>query len=52
VSARILPHEHGLLVRALTWIAQGKVEVVAAPGSRPTVRVHGERTFFGLEAGP
>src|SRR6185312_3333600 len=46
LAARILPHEHALLVRALTWIAQGKVEVIAAPGVRPTVRVHGERTFF------
>jgi phosphoribosylglycinamide formyltransferase-1 len=50
LAARILPREHELLVRALAWIAAGKVEVVppAAPGGRPTVRVRGERTFFGL----
>ncbi|MFT3773583.1 MAG: phosphoribosylglycinamide formyltransferase [Minicystis sp.] len=50
LAARILPHEHELLVRALSWIAHGKVEVIppAAPGARATVRVRGERTFFGL----
>jgi phosphoribosylglycinamide formyltransferase-1 len=50
LAARLLPREHELLVRAITWIAEGKVEVVppAAPGGRSTVRVAGERTFFGL----
>ena len=50
LAARILPREHELLVRALSWIAHGKVEVIppAAPGARATVRVRGERTFFGL----
>jgi phosphoribosylglycinamide formyltransferase-1 len=50
LAARILPREHELLVRALGWIAAGKVEVVPprAPGARATVRVRGERTFFGL----
>lgn len=56
LSARLLPKEHALLVRALGWMADGKVTVVppAAPGARPTVKVAGERTFFGLseEAGP
>jgi phosphoribosylglycinamide formyltransferase-1 len=55
LAARILPHEHALLVRALAWIAAGKVEVIrpASPGARATVRVRGERTFFGLgEPGP
>ena len=51
LAARILPREHELLVRALGWIAAGKVLVVppAAPGGRAVVRVPGERTFFGLE---
>jgi phosphoribosylglycinamide formyltransferase-1 len=49
LAARILPHEHALLVRALGWIAAGKVEVVRqAAGGRAVVRVRGERTFFGL----
>ena len=51
LAARILPREHELLVRALGWIAAGKVTVIppAAPGGRATVRVQGERTFFGLQ---
>jgi phosphoribosylglycinamide formyltransferase-1 len=50
LAARILPHEHELLVRALAWIAAGKVEVIppTTAGGRATVRVRGERTFFGL----
>jgi phosphoribosylglycinamide formyltransferase-1 len=53
LAARVLPREHELLVRALGWIAAGKVEVVPprAPGGRSTVRVLGEETFFGLAAG-
>lgn len=51
LAARILPREHELLVRALTWIAKGKVEVIppVASGKRATVRVRGERTWFGLD---
>ena len=52
LAARILPHEHALLVRALGWMAQGKVEVITSPGARPVVRVRGEHTFFGLETPP
>lgn len=50
LAARILPREHELLVAAIRWIAEGKVEVIppAAPGGRATVRVRGERTYFGL----
>jgi phosphoribosylglycinamide formyltransferase 1 len=49
LSARILPREHELLVRALGWIAAGKVSVVRpASVGRATVRVAGERTFLGL----
>jgi len=53
LAARILPREHELLVRALGWIAAGKVEVVppAAPGGRRAVRVRGEATSFGLAEG-
>jgi phosphoribosylglycinamide formyltransferase-1 len=54
LAARLLPHEHALLVRALGWIAAGKVVVVppAAPGGRASVRVSGERTFFGVAGEP
>ena len=50
LSARILQREHELLVRVLTWIASGKVHVLAAPtsASRARVIVPGERTFFGV----
>jgi phosphoribosylglycinamide formyltransferase-1 len=53
LAARILEREHALLVRVLGWMARGLVEVVppAAPGARPTVRVRGERTWFGLTTG-
>lgn len=54
LAARLLPQEHALLVKALGWIAEGKVEVIppAAAGGRATVRVRGERTFFGLAETP
>jgi phosphoribosylglycinamide formyltransferase-1 len=42
LAARLLPHEHALLVRALTWLAEGKIEVIATPLARPVVRVRGE----------
>ncbi len=44
LAARLLPQEHGLLVRALRWIARGSVEVVppAITGGRATVRVRGD----------
>jgi phosphoribosylglycinamide formyltransferase 1 len=53
LAARILPREHELLVRALGWMAAGKLEVIppASPGNRATVRVRGERTWFGVESG-
>ena len=53
LAARILPREHELLVRALGWMAAGKVEVIggAGPGGRATVRVRGELTRFGLDEG-
>lgn len=54
LAARILPREHALLVTAIRWIAEGKVEVIppAAPGGRSTVRVRGERASFGVEEEP
>lgn len=48
LAARLLHEEHDLLVRAIRWIAEGRVEVVRAGAARPVVRVRGERTFFGL----
>lgn len=40
LRARILAKEHELLPEVLSWIAEGRVEVVpAAPGGRPRVRV-------------
>lgn len=54
LAARILVREHELLVRALGWIAAGKVAIEpAAPGKRPIVRVLNEETAFGIarEAG-
>jgi phosphoribosylglycinamide formyltransferase 1 len=38
---RILEKEHALLPEALSWIAEGRVEVVApsAPGARPRVKI-------------
>jgi phosphoribosylglycinamide formyltransferase-1 len=50
LAARILVREHELLVRVLRWVAEGKVDIVSATeiGQRTTVRVRGERTFFGL----
>ena len=52
LAARILPHEHALLVRALGWIAAGHVEVVRPEGGgRATVRVRGEHAAFGLAEG-
>lgn len=42
LAARILVQEHRTLVRALQWIAEGRVEVVQGPeGGRPRVTVHG-----------
>jgi phosphoribosylglycinamide formyltransferase 1 len=43
LAARILEQEHALLVRALGWIAAGKVEIEpATAGRRAIVRVLGE----------
>ena len=51
LAARVLVHEHELLVRALGWLAAGRVEVTpGAAGTRPLVRVRGVETAFGVEA--
>jgi phosphoribosylglycinamide formyltransferase-1 len=52
LALRLLREEHALLVRAIRWIAEGKVDVIRKSG-RPMVRVRGERTaYFALgEAG-
>lgn len=39
LTARILVEEHRLLPEVLSWIAQGRVEVVLHEGARPRVRV-------------
>jgi phosphoribosylglycinamide formyltransferase-1 len=54
LAARVLVREHELLVRVLCWMAEGKVEVIPTtePRGRATVRVRGERSFFGLAAEP
>lgn len=53
LAARILEHEHALLVRALSWIAEGRLEVLppATPGGRPRARIQGAVPAFGLAEG-
>jgi phosphoribosylglycinamide formyltransferase-1 len=47
---RILAREHELLPRVLQWIAEGRVSVEpGSEGSRPRVRVRGERAVLGVE---
>lgn len=54
LAARILAREHGLLVRVLGWAARGLIEVTPPSkdggSARAVVTVHGEPTYFGLEA--
>lgn len=45
---RILEQEHRLLVSALGWLSEGRVELVRAEAGRPRVRVHGAETAKGL----
>ncbi len=53
LAARVLAREHDLLVRALEWFAEGRVEVTPAadPGGRARVVVRGAHTWFGLAGG-
>lgn len=49
LAKRILAREHELLVRALSWIAEGRVSVAADPVTgRARVRVAGVETAVGL----
>ena len=52
LAARLLVREHQLLVAALRWIAEGRVQVVApsAPGGRTRVTVRGVVPVLGLGA--
>jgi phosphoribosylglycinamide formyltransferase-1 len=51
LAARMLPREHALLVQVLSWIAEGRVDVVppTVPGGRAWVRIRGASPAFGLE---
>ncbi len=51
LAERILAREHELLVRVLSWIAEGRVEVVppALAGARAEVRVRGVDPAFGVK---
>jgi phosphoribosylglycinamide formyltransferase 1 len=53
LAARLLVREHELLVAALRWIAEGRVQVMAptAPGGRIRVNVRGIVPVLGLGAG-
>ncbi|WP_437957697.1 phosphoribosylglycinamide formyltransferase [Sorangium sp. So ce119] len=53
LAARILVQEHALLVRALSWIAEGRLEVSppAAPGARARATIAGVDTALGLAQG-
>ncbi|WP_437287670.1 phosphoribosylglycinamide formyltransferase [Sorangium sp. So ce406] len=53
LAARILVQEHALLVRALSWIAEGRLEVSppAAPGARARATFAGVDTALGLAQG-
>lgn len=51
LRARILVEEHRLLVQALQWIAEGRVEIVPGEaGGRARVRTRGVAAAFGLGA--
>ncbi|WP_437306188.1 phosphoribosylglycinamide formyltransferase [Sorangium sp. So ce388] len=52
LAARILVQEHALLVRALSWIAEGRLQVTppAAPGGRARAAIAGVGTALGLAA--
>ncbi|KYF64358.1 phosphoribosylglycinamide formyltransferase [Sorangium cellulosum] len=53
LAARILVQEHALLVRALSWIAEGRLQVAppAAPGARARATIAGVDTALGLAQG-
>ncbi|WP_437599348.1 phosphoribosylglycinamide formyltransferase [Sorangium sp. So ce590] len=55
LAARILVQEHALLVRALSWLAEGRLQIApsAAPGGRARATIAGVDTALGLaQVGP
>lgn len=50
LAARLIELEHALLVQALIWIAEGRLEIVppAVPGGRPRARFAGVTPVLGL----
>jgi phosphoribosylglycinamide formyltransferase 1 len=50
LAARILGFEHALLVRVLSWVAEGRLEVVPpeVPGGRARARIAGVAPTLGL----
>jgi phosphoribosylglycinamide formyltransferase-1 len=51
LAARILPEEHGLLVRVLGWIAEGRVEIIEAPATPPTSPTSSARARVRIRSG-
>lgn len=53
LAARILVQEHALLVRALSWIAEERLQIApsAAPGGRARATIAGVDTALGLAQG-
>ncbi|XXX76499.1 phosphoribosylglycinamide formyltransferase [Sorangium sp. So ce134] len=53
LAARILVQEHALLIRALSWIAEGRLRIAqpAAPGGRARATIAGVDTALGLAQG-
>ncbi|WP_437278254.1 phosphoribosylglycinamide formyltransferase [Sorangium sp. So ce375] len=53
LAARILVQEHALLVRALSWIAEGRLQIALpdAPGGRARATIAGVDTALGLAQG-
>jgi phosphoribosylglycinamide formyltransferase-1 len=50
LAARILEREHQLLVEALRWFAEGRVEVIRGGAGRPRVVVRGVTTALGVSS--
>lgn len=55
LAARILVQEHALLIRALSWIAEGRLQIAPpdVPGGRARATLAGVETALGLaQSGP
>jgi phosphoribosylglycinamide formyltransferase-1 len=48
LAGRILEREHQLLIEALRWFAEGRVEVIRGGAGRPRVVVRGVTTALGV----